>query len=82
MPPRRAIRGRPTRRNVNHRGQEVVANQAGQQRVGRQDMVDTSKISEFLRMNPPELTRSNITKDSKNFMEELQKVFEVMRVAM
>uniref|UniRef100_M1DA09 Gag-pol polyprotein n=1 Tax=Solanum tuberosum TaxID=4113 RepID=M1DA09_SOLTU len=31
-------------------------------------------------MNPPEFTRSKINEDPKNFMDELQKVFEVMHV--
>ncbi|WMV30455.1 hypothetical protein MTR67_023840 [Solanum verrucosum] len=31
-------------------------------------------------MNPPDFTGSSVTEDSKNFMEDLQKVFEVMHV--
>lgn len=59
---------------------QAVANQVDQQRVVPEDVADTSRIHEFLRMNPPEFTMPNVIKDSKNFMEELQKVFEVMCV--
>uniref|UniRef100_A0A0V0GR31 Putative ovule protein n=1 Tax=Solanum chacoense TaxID=4108 RepID=A0A0V0GR31_SOLCH len=80
MPPRRVVRGRPTRRNMDPQEQEVLnapevqppqgevtnaefwnairmltqvmVNQAGQQRVDRQDVADTSKVCELLRMNP------------------------------
>lgn len=40
---------------------QVVENQTGQERVGRQDMADTSRMREFLRMNPLDLRRSIIT---------------------
>lgn len=43
-------------------------------------MADTFKIHKFFRMNHPEFTLSKITEDPKNFVKELQKVFEVMRV--
>jgi len=59
---------------------QVVTNQVGKQRVARQEEVDTSRVREFLRMNPPSFTSSSTTEDSKNFVEELQKVFEVMHV--
>ncbi|KAH0709413.1 hypothetical protein KY284_010840 [Solanum tuberosum] len=102
MPPRRAIRGRPAKRNVEDQGvpnalevqsqgevtnaefreairmlSQVVTNQARQQRGNREDVVDTSRIREFLRMNPPSFTGSSVTEDLENFVEELQKVFEV-----
>ncbi|WMV46574.1 hypothetical protein MTR67_039959 [Solanum verrucosum] len=54
---------------------QVVINQVGQQRGVCLDMADTSRIREFMRMNPLEFIRSSITEDPKNFMEELQKVF-------
>ncbi|WMV54661.1 hypothetical protein MTR67_048046 [Solanum verrucosum] len=38
-------------------------------------------ISEILRMNPPDFASSSVTEDPENFMEELQKVFEVMHIA-
>uniref|UniRef100_M1DL44 Gag-pol polyprotein n=1 Tax=Solanum tuberosum TaxID=4113 RepID=M1DL44_SOLTU len=60
---------------------QVVTNQAGQQRENRQEVADTSRIREFLRMNPPSFFGSSVTEDPKNFVEELQKVFEVMHVA-
>ncbi|XP_049369927.1 uncharacterized protein LOC125834816 [Solanum verrucosum] len=109
IPPQRAIRERPSRRNVNSQGQEVsnvpkvqppqgevtndefanaiqmltpvVKNQTGQQKVDRQDVADISKIREFLRIDPPEFLRSEVTEDLENFVEELQKEFEVMHVA-
>jgi len=59
---------------------QVVTNQAAQQRGNQQDVADTSRILEFLRMNPPEFTSSSVTKDPENFMEELQKMFEVIHV--
>ncbi|XP_049391469.1 uncharacterized protein LOC125855827 [Solanum stenotomum] len=94
MPPRKAIRGRPARKNVDPQDQwvpnapevqpkesQVVANQASQQRGVRHDVADTSIIREFLRMNPLEFTSSSVTEDPKNFVEEFHKVFEVMHVA-
>ncbi|WMV40811.1 hypothetical protein MTR67_034196 [Solanum verrucosum] len=60
---------------------QVVTNQVGQQRENRQEVVDTSRICEFLRMNPSSFTGSSVTEDLKNFVEELQKVFEVMHVS-
>ncbi|WMV09134.1 hypothetical protein MTR67_002519 [Solanum verrucosum] len=59
---------------------QMVANQDGQQRGDRQDVADTSRIREFLSINPPEFTSSSVTRDPNNFVEELQKVFEVMHV--
>ena len=38
------------------------------------------RVHEFMRMNPPIFTGSSITKDSKNFVKELNKMFEVMYV--
>ena len=60
---------------------QVVTNQARKQRGARQEQVDTSRIREFLRMNPPSFTGSSTTEDPENFIEELKKVFEVMYVA-
>uniref|UniRef100_M1DX78 Gag-pol polyprotein n=1 Tax=Solanum tuberosum TaxID=4113 RepID=M1DX78_SOLTU len=101
MPPRRAVRGRPARRNVEEQGvsnapevqshgevtnaefreairMQVVTNQTGQQRGALQEEADTLRIREFLRMNPPSFTSSSTTEDPENFVEGLQKVFEVM----
>ncbi|XP_049399898.1 uncharacterized protein LOC125863984 [Solanum stenotomum] len=55
---------------------QVVTNQARQQRGNRQDVVDTSRIHEFLRMNHPYFTGSSVNEDPKNFVEDLQKVFD------
>ena len=106
MPPRRVVRGRPARRNVEEQElpnapevqpqgevtnaefheaiqmlSQVVTNQAGQQRGARQEEADTSRIREFLRMNPPSFTGSSTSEDPENFVGELKKVFDVMHVA-
>ncbi|XP_049360381.1 uncharacterized protein LOC125825078 [Solanum verrucosum] len=60
---------------------QVVARQDGQQRVFHKELADTSKICQFLRMNPLEFTGSNVTKDLENFVKELQNVFELKGVA-
>ncbi|WMV46212.1 hypothetical protein MTR67_039597 [Solanum verrucosum] len=60
---------------------QVVTNQARKQRGNQQEVADTSRIREFLRMNPPSFTSSSVTEDPKNFVEELQKVSEIMHVA-
>ncbi|WMV59237.1 hypothetical protein MTR67_052622, partial [Solanum verrucosum] len=67
MPPRRAVRGRPARRNVEERATQEVAY--------------ISRIREFLRMNPLCFTGSSTIEDPENFIEELKKVFEVKHVA-
>ncbi|WMV40579.1 hypothetical protein MTR67_033964 [Solanum verrucosum] len=59
---------------------QVVTNQAGQQRGNRQEVDDTSRIRKFLRMNPPSFTDSSTREDPENFIEELEKVFEVMHI--
>ncbi|WMV19091.1 hypothetical protein MTR67_012476, partial [Solanum verrucosum] len=59
---------------------QVVTNQVWQPRGPRQDEADTSRIREFLRMNPSSFTGSVTTEDLQNFIEELKKVFDVMHV--
>lgn len=39
-----------------------------------------SKVREFLRMSPPEFASSKLNEKLENFVDELQKVFEVMHV--
>ncbi|XP_049391585.1 uncharacterized protein LOC125856025 [Solanum stenotomum] len=51
---------------------QAVANQVGQNE-NRQEVADTSRIREFLRINPPRFTCSSVTKDPKNIVEKLQK---------
>ncbi|WMV33146.1 hypothetical protein MTR67_026531 [Solanum verrucosum] len=105
MPPRKVVRGRPARRNVEKQElpnspevqpqgevtnaefreaikmlSQVVTNQVGQKRGAQQGEADTSRIHEFLRMNPPSFTGSSTTEDPENFIEELKSVFEVMHV--
>lgn len=56
-------------------------NQVGQHSGNWQDVADTSRIREFLRINPLDFTSLSVIKDLQKFVEELQKVFEVMYVA-
>jgi len=51
------------------------------QRDNRHEVVDTSRIRELLRMNPPSLSCSSISENLENFIEELKKIFDVMHVA-
>ncbi|KAH0641167.1 hypothetical protein KY285_037753 [Solanum tuberosum] len=63
---RRAVRGRPARINVEEKG-------VRQQRGDRQEEADTSRIREFLRMNPPSFTGTSTSEDPENFVNELKK---------
>ncbi|XP_015161200.1 uncharacterized protein [Solanum tuberosum] len=58
---------------------QAVTNQVGQ-RENRHERADTLRIRELLMMNPPSFTGSSIIEDPKNFVDELQKVFEIMHV--
>ncbi|KAG5609598.1 hypothetical protein H5410_020879 [Solanum commersonii] len=84
MTPRRFVRGRPARRNVdprikgssthqkcNPKKSQVEFNQAGKHRGILHDVADTPNICEFLRLNPPIFTGSSVTEDPKNFVEDL-----------
>ncbi|WMV13774.1 hypothetical protein MTR67_007159 [Solanum verrucosum] len=42
---------------------QAVTNQVGQQKGARPEVADTSRIREFLRMNPPSFTGSSTTED-------------------
>ncbi|WMV34371.1 hypothetical protein MTR67_027756 [Solanum verrucosum] len=66
MPPRRVGRGHLPRRYVD--------------KGFRQEGADTSRIREFLGMNPPNFMGSSTTEDPENFIEELRKIFDVMHV--
>ncbi|KAG5576254.1 hypothetical protein H5410_056388 [Solanum commersonii] len=59
---------------------QAVTNQVGQKKGARQEEADTSRIREFLRMNPSSFTVSNTSEDLENFIKELKKVFDVMHV--
>lgn len=59
---------------------QVVTNQVGQQGGSRKENTYTSRIHEFLRLNPSSFTGSSTTKDPKIFFEELKNVFDVMHV--
>ncbi|WMV33033.1 hypothetical protein MTR67_026418 [Solanum verrucosum] len=43
---------------------QMVTNQVGKQRAVQQDVDDTTRICEFLRMNPPNFTDSSVTEDT------------------
>ena len=43
-------------------------------------MDDTSRIREFLGMNPPSFTGSSVTKDSDNFVKVLPNFFDILHV--
>ncbi|WMV42359.1 hypothetical protein MTR67_035744 [Solanum verrucosum] len=45
----------------------------GSSRGARQEEADTSRIREFLRMNPPSFTGSSTAEDPENFIEESKK---------
>lgn len=48
---------------------------------GRQDVLDSSRVHEFLRMNLPEFTRSAVNGDLEHYIDEFVKVFQVMKVS-
>ncbi|WMV14145.1 hypothetical protein MTR67_007530 [Solanum verrucosum] len=106
MPSRRAVRGCPTRKNVEEQElpnapevqpqgevtnadfreairmlSQAVTNQVGQQRGARQEEANTSRICDFLRVNPPSFTGSSTSEDPENFVDELNTVFDVMHIA-
>ncbi len=60
---------------------QAVTNQIGQQRGARHEGADTSRIREFLGMNPPSFMGLSTTEDLENFIKELKKIFDVMYVA-
>ena len=60
---------------------QVVTNQVGQHRGARQEEAETSRIREFLRMNPPSFTYSSTTEVPENFVEKMKKVFDMMHVS-
>ncbi|WMV46295.1 hypothetical protein MTR67_039680 [Solanum verrucosum] len=60
---------------------QIVTNQAGKQRENHREVAHTSRIREFLKMNPLSFTGSSVIEDPKNFVEELQKVFVIMHIA-
>ncbi|WMV13647.1 hypothetical protein MTR67_007032 [Solanum verrucosum] len=72
MPPRRAVKGRPARRNVEEQG---VPNALEVQPQG-EEVADSSRIRELLRMNSPSFTCSSVPEDPENFIEELKRLFE------
>lgn len=50
--------------------------------AGWHDSLDTSKIREFLRMNPRESTRSIFDEDLDSLVDDLQKVFMLCMLLM
>jgi len=59
---------------------QLRRHRVGQHRGARQEEADTSRIREFLRMNPPSFTCTSTEDDPENFIEELKKVFDVMHI--
>ena len=59
---------------------QAVTYQVCQERGSQQEGVDTSRIWEFLRMNPPSFTSQSTTEDRENILEELKKAFNVIYV--
>ncbi|KAG5579337.1 hypothetical protein H5410_049964, partial [Solanum commersonii] len=95
MPPRRAVRGHPARRNIEEEGVPNVPEVQPQGEVTDVEFreairilsqtvtnqADTSRIRELLRMNLPSFTVSSTSEDPENFVDELKKVFDVMHIA-
>lgn len=50
------------------------------QRENQQEVIDTSRIREFMTMNPPTFTSSSVTDNLENMVDELQKVLEIMHI--
>ena len=55
-----------------------MKSQVRPQRGAGQEVADTSRIQEFLRMNFLRFTRTSTSTYPKNFVEEFNKVFHVM----
>ena len=53
---------------------QLVTNHVRKQQGARQKGADTSRVCEFLRMNPPSFTGSSTTDDPENIVEDLKKV--------
>ena len=58
----------------------TVTNHVDQQRGYQQEGVESWRIREFLRMNPPSFCSLRTTEDPVNFLKELKKVFDAMHV--
>ncbi|KAH0652534.1 hypothetical protein KY289_030212 [Solanum tuberosum] len=56
---------------------QVATYQVGQG-DNQQEVADNSRIRELLRINPPSFTGTNVTEDPENFVEVLQKNFEIL----
>ncbi|XP_010317228.1 uncharacterized protein [Solanum lycopersicum] len=57
-----------------------MTNEVGKHKGSRLVESDTSRICEFLRMNPPSFTSLSTIEDSENFVEKLKNVFDVMHL--
>ena len=58
---------------------QVATYQVGQ-RGNRHEVADTSRNFEFLGINPPSFTCSSVIEDPENFVEVLQKSFDILHV--
>ncbi|WMV46271.1 hypothetical protein MTR67_039656 [Solanum verrucosum] len=52
---------------------QVVANQVGQQRGDQHDVADISRVLEFLRMNPPDVTGSRVSRIRKTLWKSYKR---------
>lgn len=59
---------------------QVVTKKGGKPTVILQDVADTSRIRELLRINPFDFIGSSVTNNPENIVKELQKLFKVMHV--
>ena len=57
---------------------QVVMYHVEKQREARHEMADTSRVHDFLRMNPPSFTGWSTIEDSENFVDDVKKVFDKM----
>ncbi|XP_015081426.1 uncharacterized protein LOC107025074 [Solanum pennellii] len=77
MPPRRVVKGRPSRKNVEPQEQGVP----NAQNVKPQGDVTNVEFREAIRILSQVVTNQSTFEYPENFIEELKKVFEVMHVA-
>ncbi|KAG5614458.1 hypothetical protein H5410_014282 [Solanum commersonii] len=81
LPPRRAVRVRPTMKSVEEELPSALEVQT-QEEIKYVDFCEVIQmIRELLRMNPPSFTGSSISENPENFIEELKRVFDVMHVS-
>lgn len=60
---------------------QIVTNQANYTALSNIGPQVDFKVSDFLRMNPPEFARSKFGQDPQNIIDEVQQIFQVMHVS-